>query len=103
MAKKSKVKKSSLLFQRLKEALENGSKVRIEAEDSYYGIPVNLTPEFVELLVLVPPDEFDEEDDCFKRVTWLIRLSSIFAIAYPTEYWTTERLEQMLEIGTQKM
>ncbi|NEP43488.1 MAG: hypothetical protein F6K35_31385, partial [Okeania sp. SIO2H7] len=66
MAKKSKVKNSSLLYRRLEEAMENGSKVRIEAEDSYYGIPINLTDKFVEILVLVPPDEFDEEEDCFK-------------------------------------
>ena len=102
MAKKLKANKPSLLYRRLKEAMENGSKVRIEAEESYYGIPINLTREFVEVLVLVPPDEFDEEDEGFKRVTWLVRLSSIFAIAYATEYWSTERLEKMLDINTQK-
>ena len=106
MAKKEKLeklKKSNLLYQRLKEALENGNKVRIEAEESYYGLPITLTKDFVEIMVLVPPDEYDEEDDSFKQVTWLVRLSSIFAIAYPTEYWSTARLEQLLEIGSNQV
>ncbi|GGA49060.1 hypothetical protein [Okeania sp. KiyG1] len=100
MAKKQKSKKSNLLYQRLTEALENGSKVRIEAEETYYGLPVTVTKDFVEIMVLVPPDEFDDEDDTFKQVTWLVRLSSIFAIAYPTEYWSTARLEKLLEVGS---
>ncbi|NEO54084.1 MAG: hypothetical protein F6K54_13945 [Okeania sp. SIO3B5] len=100
MAKKQKSKKSNLLYQRLTEALENGSKVRIEAEETYYGLPVTVTKDFVEIMVLVAPDEFDDEDDTFKQVTWLVRLSSIFAIAYPTEYWSTARLEKLLEVGS---
>ncbi|NEP78056.1 MAG: hypothetical protein F6K17_28725 [Okeania sp. SIO3C4] len=100
MAKKQKSKKSNLLYQRLTEALENGSKVRIEAEETYYGLPITVTKDFVEIMVLVPPDEFDDEDDVFKQVTWLVRLSSIFAIAYPTEYWSTARLEKLLEVGS---
>ncbi|NES72667.1 MAG: hypothetical protein F6K24_49460 [Okeania sp. SIO2D1] len=100
MAKKQKSKKSNLLYQRLTEALENGSKVRIEAEETYYGLPITVTKDFVEIMVLVPPDEFDDEDDSFKQVTWLVRLSSIFAIAYPTEYWSTARLEKLLEVGS---
>ncbi|NEP90394.1 MULTISPECIES: hypothetical protein [Okeania] len=103
MAKKEKSKKSNLLYQRLTEALENGSKVRIEAEETYYGLPVTVTKDFVEIMVLVPPDEFDEEDDAFKQVTWLVRLSSIFAIAYPTEYWSTARLEKLLEVGSNQV
>ena len=43
MAKKDKCQKSNLLYQRLQEALENGNKVRIEAEETYYGFPVTLT------------------------------------------------------------
>lgn len=100
VAKKQKSKKSNLLYQRLTEALENGSKVRIEAEETYYGLPITVTKDFVEIMVLVPPDEFDDEDDTFKQVTWLVRLSSIFAIAYPTEYWSTARLEKLLEVGS---
>ena len=103
MTKKDKIKESNLLYQRLKEALDNGSKVRIEAEESYYGFPVALTKDFVEIMVLVPPDEYDEEDDSFKQITWLIRLSSIFAIAYPTEYWSTTRLEKLLEVGSNQV
>ena len=59
MTKKDTIKESNLLYQRLKEALDNGSKVRIEAEESYYGFPVALTKDFVEIMVLVPPDEYD--------------------------------------------
>jgi len=103
VTRKYKSKKPNLLYQRLTEALENGSKVRIEAEETYYGLPVSVTEDFVEILVLVPPNEFDEEDDTFKQVTWLIRLESIFAIAYPTEHWSSARLEKLLEIGVNRI
>lgn len=97
LAKKSQVKKSNLLYQRLKEALDRGSKIQIEAEDSFSGIPINLDQEFVEILLLVPPDEYDEDDDEYKCITWLIRLESIFAIAYPTQTWSKEKLENLLK------
>ena len=44
-----------------------------------------------------------QEDDSFEQITWLIRLSSIFAIAYPTEYWSTARLEKLLEVGSNQV
>lgn len=97
MAKASKGKKSSLLYHRLQEALDNGSQVRIEAEESFSGIPVYLDSEFVEVIVMVPPDEFDEEDDEYKCMTWLVRLSSIFALGYPSQSWSKERLENLLK------
>jgi len=97
LAKKSQDKKSNLLYQRLKEALDRGSKIQIEAEDSFSGIPINLDQEFVEILLLVPPDEYDEDDDEYKCITWLIRLESIFAIAYPTQTWSKEKLANLLK------
>ncbi|TAF54449.1 MAG: hypothetical protein EAZ60_16690 [Oscillatoriales cyanobacterium] len=66
-AKKSQVKTSTLLSQRLQEALDRGSKVWIKTNNSSYG-----------------------------QVTWLIRLSDIIALAYPTEYWSKDRLESLL-------
>lgn len=91
------MKKSNLLYQRLKEALDRGSKIQIEAEDSFSGIPINLDEEFVEILLLVTPDEYDEDDDEYKCITWLIRLESIFAIAYPTQTWSKEKLAKLLK------
>ena len=92
------MKKSNLLYQRLKEALDRGSKIKIEAEDSFSGIPINLDREFVEILLLVPPNEYDEDDDEYKCITWLIRLESIFAISYPTQTWSKEKLENLLKL-----
>ncbi|MEG3941033.1 MULTISPECIES: hypothetical protein [unclassified Microcoleus] len=102
MGKKSKtqkslVKKSSLLFQRLQEALDRGSKIWIKTNNSSFGgIPINLFGEFIELLVIVPPNEQGENTDAYGQVTWLIRLSDIIGLAYPTEYWSKDRLESLL-------
>ncbi|MBE9041686.1 hypothetical protein IQ235_12935 [Oscillatoriales cyanobacterium LEGE 11467] len=97
MGKKSRNKTANLLYQRLQEALQQGSQVWIEASDlSYTGIPINLTPEFVEILVLNSDREEEEIDLAYERTIWLVRLSAIFAISYPTEYWSKERLERLL-------
>ncbi|NEP39889.1 MAG: hypothetical protein F6K35_11855 [Okeania sp. SIO2H7] len=32
--------------------MENGSKVRIEAEETYYGLPATVTKDFVEIIDL---------------------------------------------------
>ncbi|MDY6937136.1 MAG: hypothetical protein SWY16_05650 [Cyanobacteriota bacterium] len=97
MGKKSRNRKASLLYQRLQEALQQGSQVWIEASDlSYTGIPINLTPDFVEILVLSSDRDEEEIDLAYERTIWLIRLSAIFAISYPTEYWSKERLEGLL-------
>jgi len=96
-AKKSQVKKSTLLCQRLQEALDRGCKVWIKTNNSSFGgIPINLYGEFAELLVIVPPNEHGENTDAYGQVTWLIRLSDIIALAYPTEYWSKDRLESLL-------
>lgn len=98
MAKQSKVKKSCLLSQRLQEALDRGSKVWIKTNNSSFGgIPINLARDFAELLVIVPPSEHGENNDSYGQVTWLIRLSDIIAVAYPTEYWSKDRLESLLK------
>ena len=96
-AKKSQVKESSLLSQRLQAALDRGSKVWIKTNNtSFGGIPINLYGEFAEILVIVPPNENSENTDAYGQVTWLIRLSDIIALAYPTEYWSKDRLESLL-------
>ena len=95
--KKPKVEKSSLLCDRLQQALDRGSKVWIKTNNSSFGgIPINLFGEFAELLVIVPPNEHGENTDAHGQVTWLIRLSDIIALAYPTEYWSKDRLESLL-------
>ncbi|MEC4802738.1 MAG: hypothetical protein SAJ12_03930 [Jaaginema sp. PMC 1079.18] len=88
---------SNLLGWRLEEALQQGSKVWIETNnDSYAGIPLHLDAEFIEILALSVSEEEDFEDTLYKRTTWLIRLSSIEAVAYPTEQWSKNRLETLL-------
>lgn len=90
---------TNLLYRRLEEALQHGNSVWLETNsDSFSGIPIHLDKEFVELLALSIPDDDDSEHSSipYKRTTWLIRLSSIEAVAYPTENWTKDRLETLL-------
>lgn len=88
---------SNLLYWRLEEALQQGSKVWIETNnDSYAGIPLHLDSEFIEILALSVSEDEDFEETMYKRTTWLIRLSSIEAVAYPTEQWSKDRLETLL-------
>jgi hypothetical protein len=97
MGKKSEIKESSLLYQRLKAALQDGIKVWFETRDkSYFGIPIGLDSDFVEVLILVPGSEEESVEYIFQRVTWVVRLASISAIAYPSEYWSTDRLDSLL-------
>ncbi|MGB8688489.1 MAG: hypothetical protein WCD53_14275 [Microcoleus sp.] len=87
-----------MLFQRLQEALDRGSKVWMKTNNSSFGgIPINLSREFAEILVIVSPSEQGENNDSYGQVTWLIRLSDIIAVAYPTEYWSKDRLESLLK------
>ncbi|MGA7952543.1 MAG: hypothetical protein WCA07_03385 [Gloeobacterales cyanobacterium] len=102
MAKKVKAKKIDLLYQRLNEALQQGSKLHIETvNDSYTGTPVHLDPKFIEIVIFSSSHD-DEGDEFHKRTAWLIRLSHISAIAYPTEAWSKERLEDLIKIEKQE-
>jgi hypothetical protein len=102
MAKKVKAKKIDLLYQRLDEALQQGSKVHIETmNDSYTGIPVHLDHKFVEIVIFSSSRD-DEGDEFHKRTAWIIRLAHISAVAYPTEAWSKERLEDLIEIEKQE-
>ncbi|WP_373538577.1 hypothetical protein [Chamaesiphon sp.] len=97
MGKKSDSQASSLLCQRLKAALHDGIEVWFETRDkSYFGVPIGLDRDFVEVLILVPGSEDDSTEHIFQRVTWVVRLSAISAIAYPSEYWSTDRLDSLL-------
>ncbi|NJK27736.1 MAG: hypothetical protein HC925_03275 [Coleofasciculaceae cyanobacterium SM2_3_26] len=104
MGRKTRVKKPNLLYQRLLESLNRGCQVQIETHDNtYYGIPIYLDREFVEILEMSPSDEtyeefeFDsDEENVADRLSWLIRLSAISAIAYPAEHWLRDRLERLL-------
>jgi hypothetical protein len=97
MGKKSEVKESSLLYQQLETALHDGIKIWFETRDkSYFGIPIGLDRDFVEVLILVPGSEEESAEYSFQRVTWIVRLASISAIAYPSEYWSTDRLDSLL-------
>ncbi len=98
MGKKSEAKESSLLHQRLKGALHEGTKVWFETPGkSYFGIPIALDRDFVEVLILVPGSEDESAEYLFQRVTWVVRLASISAVAYPSEYWSADRLDSLLQ------
>ena len=93
LAKNTAGKRSNLLYQRLEEAVYQGVTVWIETSgDAFGGIPIYLDHEFVEILALSTTDEYES----YSRTSWLIRLSSILAIAYPTEHWSKDRLESLL-------
>jgi hypothetical protein len=99
LVKNAGVRLPNLLHSRLEEALQHGSNVWLETNsDSFSGVPIHLDKEFVELLALSIPDDEDSEhcSTPYKRTTWLIRLSSIEAVAYPTESWSKDRLETLL-------
>lgn len=86
---------SDMLLQRLQEAHQQGSEVRIRlANSSFHGVPVHLDSEFVELLCLYV-DESDESSMC-ERAMWLIKLSEIVAFSYPIDSWSKDRLEALL-------
>ena len=86
---------SDMLLQRLQEAHQQGSEVRIRlANSSFHGVPVHLDSEFVELLCLYV-DESDETAMC-ERAMWLIKLSEIVAFSYPIDSWSKGRLEALL-------
>lgn len=104
MGKKTKVKKSNLLYQRLQEALDRGTQVWIETEErSFSGVPINLNREFVEILVLGTFYEDEQEEASYESTAWLIRLSSISAIAYRTESWSTDQLENLFGINASNL
>ncbi|MDY6781116.1 MAG: hypothetical protein SW833_00930 [Cyanobacteriota bacterium] len=99
LVKNAKVRQTDLLHSRLEEALQHGSNVWLETNsDSFSGVPIHLDQEFVELLALSIPEDEDLEHTStpYRRTTWLIRLSSIEAVAYPTESWSKDRLETLL-------
>ncbi|MBD2576628.1 hypothetical protein H6G50_02865 [Oscillatoria sp. FACHB-1406] len=99
LVKNAPARQTNLLYRRLEEALQHGSNVWLETNsDSFSGVPIHLDREFVELLALsVPEDEEPESPSIpYRRTTWLIRLCSIEAVAYPTEHWSRERLEMLL-------
>lgn len=86
----------SFLHQRLEEALQHGSEVRIRlANCHFYGVPIRLDSEFVEILNLFV-DEGDANSMC-ERSVWLIKISEIVAFSYPIESWTKDRLEALVK------
>lgn len=87
------------LYQRLDDALQAGTEVNLRLTwGSLRGIPIYLDPTCVEIVfVHVYMDDDDEADEEVSwRTVWLVRLEEINAIAYLTESWSKERLEQLL-------
>ncbi|HEY9815966.1 MAG TPA: hypothetical protein V6D20_09260 [Candidatus Obscuribacterales bacterium] len=84
------------LYIRLQEAFRQGHEVRVRLpHGDFMGVPIYLDAEFVELLDLYIPTP-DEGDDCCERTVWLIKLAEIITISLSTEYWSKDRLEQLL-------
>ncbi|WP_088893663.1 hypothetical protein [Leptolyngbya ohadii] len=89
---------SNRLYHRLNEALQNGSKIWIEVQgDRYAGRPIYLDSEFVEVLCLYAPDKNEAASEPCLSTTWLIRLSQIIAVAYPSEQWSADRFTRLLQ------
>lgn len=86
---------TSLLYKRLEAALQEGTEVRIRlASSSFFGVPVQLDRDFVEILNIY----VDEEDASLcERSIWLIKLSEIVAFSYPVESWSKDRLEELMQ------
>ncbi|MBD1851907.1 hypothetical protein [Leptolyngbya sp. FACHB-711] len=94
---------SNRLFDRLNEALQSGSKVWIEVPgDRYAGRPIYLDSEFVEVLCIYTPDKTESSSEPCLSTTWLIRLSQIVAVAYPSEQWSADRLTRLLQAQSPK-
>lgn len=64
---------------------------------AFFGVPVYLDHDFVELVYLYVADKEDQEDEPYARTAWLIRLADIVAVGYPLESWSNDRFEQMLK------
>jgi hypothetical protein len=89
---------SNRLYSRLNEALQSGSKVWIEVPgDRYSGRPIYLDSEFVEVLCIYTPDKHEASSEPCLSTTWLIRLSQIVAVAYPSEQWSADRFTRLLQ------
>lgn len=85
---------SNLLYNRLRDALQSGSEVRVRlSNSSFYGVPINLDEQFIEIMSL-HVDKADQDSFCEKAV-WLVKLSEIVAFSYPLESWSKERLEDL--------
>lgn len=90
---------SDRLYQRLNDALQAGTEVNLRLTwGNLRGIPIYLDPTCVEIVfvhVCVDDDDGADEEVSWRTV-WLVRLAEVTAIAYLTESWSKERLEQLL-------
>jgi hypothetical protein len=96
---KFKKRQPSILYQRLEEAWQQGRELRVKVSHGSFfsGIPVHLDSEFVELLSLHVSEEEDNlEEEAFYRTVWLIKLAEIVALSYPTELWSKERFNELI-------
>lgn len=94
---------SNRLYARLNEALQSGSKVWIEVPgDRYAGRPIYLDSDFVEVLCIYTPDKPESISEPCLSTTWLIRLSQIVAVAYPSEQWSAARFTRLLQAQSPK-
>ncbi len=85
---------ATLLYRRLEEAMQSGIEVRIRlANSSFFGVPIQLDHDFVELLNLFV--DKDDDNSLCDRSVWMIKLTEIVAFSYPIESWSKSRLEAL--------
>ena len=89
---------SNLLYQRLEEALQQGSEVHVvSSSGKFFGIPISIDPDFLELVNLYIPEEVEDwDDEPYERTGWLIKLSEVVAVAYPVQSWSKDQFEELL-------
>ncbi len=87
---------SNLLHNRLREALQSGSEVRVRlSNSSFYGVPINLDEQFIEIMSL--QIDKSDKDSSYEKAVWLVKLSEIVAFSYPLESWSKNRLEDLFQ------
>jgi hypothetical protein len=92
---------SNLLYNRLHEALQSGSEVRVRlSNSSFYGVPINLDTQFIEIMSLQV--DKSEKDSSYDKAVWLVKLSEIVAFSYPLESWSKNRLEGLLQAASDR-
>ncbi len=63
---------------------------------AFFGVPIYLDHDFVELVYLYVAKEDEDEAEPYTRTAWLIRLSEVVAVGYPLETWSNDRFEELL-------
>jgi hypothetical protein len=90
----------SRFYQRLEEAMHSGREVSFRLPwGGLIGVPIYLDETCVEIVYVHVADRdpsHDLAEELSRRTVWLIRLAEISALAFDSESWSKQRLEQLL-------